>query len=82
MEHAVIEHVSKSNMLGVYIADDLTCDVHITEIHKRAGQKLYFLILLRTSVVSAEDLQLYEIFTYRIRPIVEYTLPSIAYQAH
>ncbi len=47
--------------------------MHINEIHKRASQKLYFLILLRRSGASAEDL--YEIFTYRIRPTVEYAYP-------
>ncbi len=61
---AVIEHVSTSKLLGVYISDDLTSGVHIKEIHKRASQKLYFLILLRRSGVSAEDL--FEIFIYRI----------------
>ncbi len=38
-----------------------------------ASQKLYFLILFRRSGASAEDL--YEIFRYRIRPIVEYACP-------
>jgi hypothetical protein len=57
----------------VYISDDLTWGVHIKEIHKKASQKLYFLILLRRSGASAKDL--YEIFTYRIRPIIEYAFP-------
>ncbi len=71
IDGAVIEHVSKSKLLWVYISDDLTWWVHIKEIHKRAYQKLYFLILLHRS--GAEDLD--EIFTYRIRPIVEYACP-------
>ncbi len=62
---SVIEHVPTSKLLGVYISDDLTWGVHIKEIHKRASQKLYFLILLRRSGASAEDL--YEMFTYRSR---------------
>ncbi len=35
IDGAVIEHVSTSKLLGVYISDDLTWDVHIKEIHKR-----------------------------------------------
>ncbi len=46
IDGAVIQRVSTSKLLGVYISDDLTWDVHIKEIHKRASQKLYFLILL------------------------------------
>ena len=57
----------------MYISDDLTWGVHIKEIHKRASKKLYFLILLRRSGASAKDL--YEIFTHRIRPIIEYACP-------
>ncbi len=67
---AVIKHVSTSKMLGVYISAYLTWGVHIKEIHKRASQKLYFLILLRRSGALAEDL--YEIFTYIMWHIIEY----------
>ncbi len=56
---AVIERVSTSKLLY-----DLTWDVHIKDIHKRASEKLYFLILLHRSGASADDLC--EIFTYRI----------------
>ncbi len=56
IDGAVIESVSTSKLLGVYISDDLTWGVHFKEIHKRASQKLYFLILFRRSVASAEDL--------------------------
>ncbi len=73
IDGAVIEHVSTSKLLGVDISDDLTWDVLIKEIDKRDSQKLYCLILLRRSGASAEDL--YEIFTYRIRPKVEYDCP-------
>ncbi len=73
IDGAVIECVSTSKLLGVYISDDLTWDVHIKAIHKKASHKLYFLILLRRSGASAEDL--YETFTYRNRPIVEYACP-------
>ncbi len=73
IDGAVIKHVSISKLLEVYISDDLTWDVHIKEIHKRASRKLYFLKLFRRSGASAEDL--YEIFTYGIRFIVEYACP-------
>ncbi len=80
IDGAMIKYISTSKLLGVYISDDLTWGVHFKEIHKRASQKLYFLILLCRSGASAEDL--YEIFTYRIRSIVEYACPVLAYQAH
>ncbi len=73
IDGAVIEHVSTSKLLEVYISDDITRCVHIKEIHKRASPKQYFAILLCRFGVSAEDL--YEIFTYRIRSIVEYACP-------
>ncbi len=73
IDGAVIEHASTSKLLGVYISDYLTWSVNIKEIHKRSSQKLYFRILLCRYGASAEDI--YECFTYRIRPIVEYACP-------
>ncbi len=73
IDGAVIEYISTSKLLRVYISDDQTWGVHIKEIHKSAGQKLYFLIPLRKSGASAVDI--YEIFIYRIRPLVEYACP-------
>ncbi len=52
IDGAVIEHVSTSKLLGIYISDDLTCK----ETQKRASQKLYFFILLHRSAASHEDL--------------------------
>ncbi len=47
IDGSVIEHVSTSKLLGVYILDDLTWGVHIKEIKKelvRSYTSLYYFI--------------------------------------
>ncbi len=65
-----IERVTKTKLLGVTISSDLTWDAHITELHSKGSQRLYFLRLLqRAGVASAHIVRVYVTL---VRSLLEY----------
>ena len=51
-----IKVVTDTKLLGVTISSDLSWNVHITEVIKRAAKRLCFLIQLKRARVSRKDL--------------------------
>ena len=60
-----IKVVTDTKLLGVTISSDLSWNVHITEVIKRAAKRLCFLIQLKRARVSRKDLCLFYITCVR-----------------
>ena len=71
--NAIVERVATFQFLGVYISRDLTWDIHVEYILKKANKRLYILRALRRSGVSVPDMA--NIYCAVIRSVVEYAPP-------
>ena len=71
--NAIVERVAAFQFLGVYISRDLTWDIHVEYILKKANKRLYILRALRRSGVSVPDMV--NIYCAVIRSVVEYASP-------
>ena len=65
-----IGRVDFSKLLGIIASDDLKWQRHVDMIYSKASRKIYGLIMLAKAGVSQSDLL--EVYTGRIRPLVEY----------
>ncbi len=81
IDGAVIEHVSTSKLLGVYISDDLTWHVRIKEIHKGlvgSHTSSYYSTHLEHQLKTSMKFSHIELETLGlIRPIAEYACPIL-----
>ena len=68
-----IEQVSSAKLLGLIISDDLTWQTHVDFIVSKASKRIYYIIVLKRSGLSAKDLV--TVYSTTIRPIVEYVAP-------
>ena len=55
----VIEVVDSVKLLGLNISSDLTWEIHINEIVKKASKRLYFLVQLKRAKGSSTLVVLY-----------------------
>ena len=67
----VIERFKSFKLLGVYISEDLTWEVHCDNIVKRANRRLYALRSLKKCGVPTSDL--ITVYCSLIRSVIEYT---------
>ena len=65
-----LERVSEFKLLGVWISQALTWEKHVSELTKKASQRLYFLRLLKRSGLRTNDLRMYYVSV--IRPVLEF----------
>ena len=65
-----IERVTSTKLLGVIISDDLAWGPHITMIHGKASQRLYFLRLLKRAGVAS--IHIVRIYVSLVRSLLEY----------
>ena len=65
-----VERVAKSKLLGVILSNTLSWEDNISEICKKASQRLYLLCLLRRAGVAPEDIV--QTYTSMLRPVLEY----------
>ena len=65
-----IERVTSTKLLGVIISDDLAWGPHITMIHGKASQRLYFLCLLKRAGVAS--IHIVRIYVSLVRSLLEY----------
>ena len=70
---SVIERVVTCKLLGVYISDDLSWNVHIEHIVKKANKRLYALRALKKSGLIIT--QLVQVYCSIVRSILEYACP-------
>ena len=69
-----LEVVDSVKLLGLNISSDLTWNIHINEILKKASKKLYFLLQLKRAKVTRTDLGLF--YSSCIRSIMDYAVPA------
>ena len=69
----VIERVVTYMLLGVYISDDLSWNVHIEHIVKKANKRLYALRALKKSGLTIT--QLVQVYCSIVRSVLEYACP-------
>ena len=70
---SVIERVVTYKLLGVYISEDLSWNVHIEYIVKKANKRLYALRALKKSGLTIK--QLVQVYCSIIRSVLEYACP-------
>ena len=70
---SVIERVVTYKLLGVYISDDLSWNVHIEHIVKKAKKRLYALRALKKSGLTIT--QLVQVYCSIVRSVLEYAFP-------
>ena len=69
-----LEVVDSVKLLGLNISSDLTWNIHINEILKKASRRLYFLLQLKRAKVTRTDLGLF--YSSCIRSIMDYAVPA------
>ena len=70
---SVIERVLTCKLLGVYISEDLSWNVHIEHIVKKANKRLYALRTLKKSGLTT--MQLVHVYCSTVRFALEYAFP-------
>lgn len=65
--------VSKANVLGLTISNNLLWNDHVTETIKKANKRLYSLAILKRAGVPLMDIK--NFYCATIRPILEYCSP-------
>ena len=68
------QRVTEAKILGITITSNLTWDVHVDEITRKAGKSLFLLLQLKRSGIPAEDLL--TVYTTVVRPTLEYACPA------
>ena len=68
-----MQRVSTYKNLRVHISEDLTWNMHIDYVFKKANKRLYAIRLLKKSGVTTEDLV--KIYCSLIRSVLEYAAP-------
>ena len=69
-----LEVVDSVKLLSLNISSDLTWNIHINEILKKASKRLYFLLQLKRAKVTRTDLGLF--YSSCIRSIMDYAVPA------
>ena len=70
---SVIERVLTYKLLGVYISEDLSWNVHIEHIVKKANKRLYAQRTLKKEVTFT-IMQLVQVYCSIVRSVLEYAL--------
>ena len=68
------QRVTEAKILGITITSNLTWDVHVDEITRKAGKRLFLLLQLKRSDIPAE--YLLTVYTTVVRPTLEYACPA------
>ena len=59
--------------MGLTISDDLSWNLHVSDIIRKANKRMYFLILLRRAGIPSSDIICF--YCTCIRPLLEYCAP-------
>ena len=68
-----IEQVSSAMLFGLIVSDDLAYQSHVDYIVSKASKRIYFIIILKRSGLSAKNLV--TVYSTTIRPILKYAAP-------
>ena len=69
-----VQTVESSKLLGLVLNNQLSWSDHVYYLHSKASKRLYFLIMLKRSGLSTDDLITY--YTSVIRSVLEYACPA------
>ena len=69
-----LEVIDSVKLLGLNISGDLTWNIHINEIVKKASKRLYFLVQLKRAKVTRTDVGLF--YSSCIRSIMDYAVQA------
>ena len=72
--HKARPRVTEAKILGITITSNLTWDVCVEEITRKAGKRLFLLLQLKRSDIPAE--YLLTVYTTVVRPTLEYACPA------
>ena len=72
-----LECVESAKLLGVTISNNLTWNMHIDQIIKKASKRMHFLIQLKRANVARHELILF--YTSCIRSVMTYASPAFFY---
>ena len=72
-----LECVESAKLLGVTISNNLTWNMHIDQIIKKASKRMYFLIQFKRANVARHELILF--YTSCIRSVMTYASPAFFY---
>ena len=68
-----VEVVDHAKLLGVILSDDLTWNMHVDSIVKKAAKRVYMLYQLKRAGISQSDLV--TVYLSVVRPVLEYACP-------
>ena len=77
IENQIIEVASDFKVLGLNISNNLTWNKHITELVKKASERIYFLIQLKRAKIPIQELITFYITC--IRSVLDYAVPVFHY---
>ena len=73
IESNPVEVVKHAKLLGVILSNDLSWDMHVDSIVKKAAKRVYILYQLKRADVSQTDLV--TVYVSVVRPVLEYACP-------
>ena len=68
-----VEVVKHAKLLGVILSDDLTWNMHVDSIVKKAAKRVYMLYQLKRAGIRQTDLV--NVYVSVVRPVLEYACP-------
>ena len=68
-----VEVVKHAKLLGVILSDDLSWNMHVDSIVKKAAKRVYMLYQLKRAGISQTDLV--TVYVSVVRPVLEYACP-------
>ena len=73
IEGIPVEVVKHAKLLGVILSDDLTWNMHVDSIVKKAAKRVYMLYQLKRAGIRQTDLV--NVYVSVVRPVLEYACP-------
>ena len=68
-----LESINTTKLLGVHLLSDLKWSTHVEAVCAKASRRLFALRSLKRSGISRRDLR--SVYSYFIRPVLEYACP-------
>ena len=68
-----VEVVKHAKLIGVILSDDLTWNMHVDSIVKKAAKRVYMLYQLKRAGIRQTDLV--NVYISVVRPVLEYACP-------
>ena len=73
IEGIPVEGVKHAKLLGVILSDDISCNLHVDSIVKKAAKRVYMLYQLKRAGIRQTDSV--NVCVSVVRPVLEYACP-------